>query len=83
MSDTRVQFNTGNMYGPNGQPIVAELVDDGIIFRDMARNISGLIKVNTNDLKEGDIEAIVRNNYVYDYNYTVSDRRARKLMWED
>ena len=38
-----LSFNTGRMYSPKGQPILAKSHCNGVLFRDLARNIHGFI----------------------------------------
>lgn len=39
----RHEWNTGRLYGANGQPMIAEVTPDGVHFYDMARGIYGTV----------------------------------------
>lgn len=78
----KAQWNTGRLYTDNGQPIVAQRVEEGIIFKDMARMIFGLIPlaqgVHLHD--EFHLRELTMANYDH-HNYRW-DQRAMNLTWE-
>lgn len=92
----RIQFNTGNLYGPDGQRIVAVQTDDGAIhFHDLTRGIDGYITDRTclegrdpgpaavfERLDAVDIKTLVTKRYVNDYKFrSHSPIIGRKLRW--
>ena len=69
----RIQWNTGALYCAEGQIIVAELLEDCILFRDHSRMIWGRIELpkyfpiaDEYDLKERVYTAYLHNRYTYD-----------------
>ena len=79
------QWNTGRGYSALGQRIVAKVVQEGVIFHDLDRNISGLIGISTmpqvmdfHKLKDLTMSMYDSGGYQWD-----PQDRASKLKWED
>lgn len=81
----RHQWNTGRPYSEHGQRIVAEVVNEGIIFNDIDRHVSGLIPCYVPpmvDSSRANFKEFVMFNY--DFGAYKHDElgRDRTLTWE-
>lgn len=75
----RLQWNTGRSYTNEGQRIIAETVEGGIIFLDMDRHIDGFIPTVRPPTDNFELKEIVMFNYDHtQYGY---HEDARKLEW--
>ena len=87
-------FNTGNLYTPQGQRIVAVQFSDGTVsFEDLDRWMSGTITGQSGydgadtgafavyeTLDAAMLERIVRKNYVTGHNYTMGTMEREDTM---
>lgn len=75
----RLQWNTGRLYTEDGQRIVAETVEGGIIFHDIDRCIDGFVPTVMSPRDTYEMREIVMFNYDHtQYGYHPD---ARKLPW--
>lgn len=76
----RIQWNTGRLYTEEGQRIIAETVENGIIFHDLDRYIDGFIPTVRCPTDKFELKEMVMFNYDHtQYGYHPD---ARKLQWE-
>ncbi len=78
----KTQWNTGAHYTEHGQRIIAETVDEGIIFNDIDRGISGLIPWRGRDVRDYKTEIKEVTMFCYLRNHYMFDERSRNLEWE-
>lgn len=66
----KIRFNTGRMYGADGQWITAEVTDDMVYFNDETRMIDGHFRCMERDLSESRLREKVMMAYDHSmYSY--------------
>lgn len=75
----RTQWNTRRMYSSEGQRIVAETCENGVLFNDIDRHVMGIIPLVVRPRDGLHLEQLVMANY--DQNNYQYDPRAEKLEW--
>lgn len=65
----RIEFNTGRYYSPEGQLIKAILIDNKIYFKDMSRQVEGVLFGRFETVTPFIVLANYDRGYYHDHKY--------------